>query len=252
MNTVCLIYKPPFITPLEAINRFRDINPEYKKATLGYAGRLDPLAEGLLIVLVNDENKRRKEYERLSKEYIFKALFGISTDSYDYMGLFTTEPTPPIKNPMDEIHKLLPEFIGKQEQPYPLYSSARVNGKPLYYWARKNITNIEIPSKEIEIYELTCNDLQAIHLSTFAKFAIDGVSQVKGEFRQKEIIDQWKKYTDDNTRFYIAEFSIKCSSGTYIRGLVHELGKKLSTAAIAYDIKRTKIGDYSSDKTFRI
>lgn len=244
MDNVLLINKPTFLTPLEAIDEFRKIQPEYQHARLGYAGRLDPLAEGLLIILVNDENKRRKEYEKLDKEYTFKAMVGISTDSYDYMGIFTRAPQPSPKNPEDDIQKMLPQFLGKQMQPYPIYSSARVNGKPLYYWARNNI-DVTIPTKEIEIYELTYTHINMISLSSFAKFAAEGVSKVNGSFRQKEIIEQWKEYFDDNKRYYSAEFHLRCSSGTYVRGIVDQIGRQLQTGAVAYDIKRIKIGDYS-------
>ncbi len=245
MNTVCVVYKPPFVTPLEALDEFRKTNPEYQNATLGYAGRLDPLAQGLLLILVNDENKKRKEYERLPKEYTCKVLFGIATDSYDYMGLFIQTPSPLQNDPGDQLKKILPSFIGPQQQPYPLYSSARVNGKPLYYWARKKVTDIQIPTKQIEIHELACTQIEKIPLSTFASFAVDGVSKVHGEFRQKEIISQWQKYTHDNTDYYSADFFIRCSSGTYVRGIVHDLGKRLHTGALAYNIIRTKVGNFS-------
>ena len=57
------LYKPQGVTPLELIDRFRQKHPEYKDEKLGYAGRLDPMAEGILLVLVGDENKKRKTYE---------------------------------------------------------------------------------------------------------------------------------------------------------------------------------------------
>lgn len=245
MNTVCVVYKPPFVTPLEALDEFRKTNPEYQNATLGYAGRLDPLAQGLLLILVNDENKKRKEYERMPKEYTCKALLGIATDSYDYMGIFTQTPQSLQINPKDKLQEILPSFIGKQQQPYPLYSSARVNGKPLYYWAREKKTDIQIPTKQIEIYELTCTNVEKIPLSIFASSAIDGVSKVHGEFRQKEIIQQWQKYTTDKTSYYSADLFIRCSSGTYVRGIVDDLGKRLQTGALAYNIIRTKVGSFS-------
>lgn len=245
MNKVCVVYKPPFVTPLESIDELRKTNPEYQDATLGYAGRLDPLAQGLLLILVNDENKRRKEYERLPKEYTCKALFGIATDSYDYMGLFTQTPSPLQENPKDNLKKILFSFIGTQKQSYPLYSSARVNGKPLYYWARKKMANIPVPTKQIEIYELTCKQIEKIPLSKFASYAIDGVTKVHGKFRQEEIISQWQKYTHDNTLYYSVDLFIRCSSGTYVRGIVDQLGKKLHSGSVAYHIVRTKIGEYS-------
>src|SRR5579871_234239 len=86
MQTILNLYKPIGKTPLEVIREFQIQNPEYQNVKLGYAGRLDPMAEGVLLVLVGEENKKRKEYERLKKEYEFTVLFGIETDSYDALG----------------------------------------------------------------------------------------------------------------------------------------------------------------------
>jgi tRNA U55 pseudouridine synthase TruB len=107
------------------------------------------------------------------------------------------------------------------------------------------MADIQIPTKQIEIHELACTQIEKIPLSTFASFAVDGVSKVHGEFRQKEIISQWQKYTHDNTDYYSADFFIRCSSGTYVRGIVHDLGKRLHTGALAYNIIRTKVGNFS-------
>lgn len=247
MDTIKLINKPPFLTPLQTIDIFRKKHPEYETATLGYAGRLDPLAEGLLLVLVNDENKHRKIYERLDKEYTCTALFGLTTDSYDYMGLFTQEPKPS-QDPSNTLKTILPTFIGKQMQEYPMYSSARVNGKPLYYWARNNVTDIKIPTKEITIFDITCKSIQTISLSKFAQFAVDGISKVEGKFRQEEIINQWNTYLNIQDQYFVADLHITCSSGTYVRGLIHEIGTKIGSGALAYNIKRTRVGEYSLDQ----
>ena len=89
MNTIILINKPISLTPLQAIRRLQSLHPELEGEKIGYAGRLDPMAEGLLLLLVSDENKKRKEYERLPKTYEFEVLLGIETDSYDVLGIIT-------------------------------------------------------------------------------------------------------------------------------------------------------------------
>lgn len=238
-------------TPLEAIEKFRAGNPEYKHEKLAYAGRLDPMAEGLLLVLVGEECKKRKNHEQLPKAYEFEIVFGISTDTYDIMGIrgrIPIEASIPAKDRGRTLKQLAHTFIGKMNQPYPPYSSPRVNGKPLFYWAREGkLDEVKIPSKQIEVYSLEFMYPIEITTEKLAELAIDRISQVKGEFRQKEILKQWVDFAEHNSnqKLYGARFKITCSSGTYVRSIAHELGKKLKTGAIALSIKRTKIGDYS-------
>ncbi len=87
MKKTITIYKPVGLTPLQAIQKFKEKHPEYKKAKIGYAGRLDPLAEGVLLVLVGEENKKIREYLKFDKEYKAEILFGISSDSHDVLGM---------------------------------------------------------------------------------------------------------------------------------------------------------------------
>ncbi|MDX1535908.1 MAG: hypothetical protein R3346_04075, partial [Candidatus Spechtbacterales bacterium] len=81
IKDVLNIYKPLGFTPLQAIEQYREINPEYSNVKMGYAGRLDPLAEGVLIVPTGETLKKQKEYMDLDKKYTAKILFGFSTDT---------------------------------------------------------------------------------------------------------------------------------------------------------------------------
>lgn len=87
--SVITIYKKIGETPLEALTRLRESVPEYKEETLSYAGRLDPMAAGVMLVLAGDANKEREKYLNLEKDYSAEILFGISTDTYDTLGLIT-------------------------------------------------------------------------------------------------------------------------------------------------------------------
>ena len=87
MKNVLNLYKQVGITPLQLIKKFVRSNPEYKDEKLGYAGRLDPMAEGVMIILVGDENKKREKYLDLNKKYEVGILFGVSTDTHDVLGL---------------------------------------------------------------------------------------------------------------------------------------------------------------------
>ena len=89
MESVLNLYKERGETPLERIERFRKTHPEYRKLPMSYAGRLDPMAEGVLLVLVGEENRNRETHLSLTKKYEFDVLFGFATDTYDVLGVLT-------------------------------------------------------------------------------------------------------------------------------------------------------------------
>ncbi len=74
------------------------------------------------------------------------------------------------------------------------------------------------------------------------------ISKVSGDFRQKEILKIWKKNLSNKKKekFVVVNFVIKCSSGTYVRGIANSLGEKINIPAIAYSINRTQIGKLSN------
>ncbi len=83
-------------TPLQALERLRSSNSKYKDAKMTYAGRLDPMASGLLIILIGDEVKNKEKYLKLNKEYEFEVLFGFATDTYDILGKVVKNGSPDV------------------------------------------------------------------------------------------------------------------------------------------------------------
>jgi len=245
-QNVLKLYKPVGKTPLEMIRLLQRYFREYEHSTLGYAGRLDPMAEGLLIILVDDENKKRKLYERFEKKYLFEILFGVTTDTYDPLGIVQSfyEITSDINSQIQKCATLIP---GLHDQPYPPYSSARVKGKPLFYWARTGmISTIEIPTKTIEVKHF---EIEAIRKESFSKIynsMLTNIHLVRGDFRQDEILHKWKEIYRNHEEIdcVVARCTAICSSGTYIRSLAHEIGQNTGTGAIALSIKRTQIGPF--------
>lgn len=262
MNKIILLNKPITLTPLQAIRKLQTLNPKLKGEKIGYAGRLDPMAEGLLLLLIGEANKKRKEYERLDKEYEFEVVLGLTSDSYDILGIIEQTDTKLFTTPgvvntttkyIDDddnnitIQQLLQQFVGTSDQPYPPYSAARVNGKPLYYWAREGkIDEITIPSKEITVHSIQLNGTKELKLSTLQDEIITRIQSVKGTFRQEEIIARWNKTIQQYNNLTVKRLSctISCSSGTYVRSVAHQIGQKLGVGGIALSIKRTKIGVY--------
>lgn len=246
------LYKPAGKTPLEMIELLRKHAPEYTSARLGYAGRLDPMADGLLLILEGEENLKRKDFELLQKEYTVRVLFGIETDTYDIMGLITRSRIP--ENPID-LNSLALQYTGSFLQQYPPYSSPRVKGKPLFYWARENrLHEITIPEKMVQIFKIAVTEVQYIQAEEIVPDVIRRVSLVNGEFRQKEIIEKWNQWLLQNPKIVLpcATIHVACSSGTYMRSLAHAWGNDTGYGAIAYSITRTAIGDISSSAALHL
>lgn len=256
MQKVVNLFKPVGKTPLELIKEFQNQHPEYQNIKLGYAGRLDPMAEGILVVLLGDENLKRKEYERLPKTYEFTIALGIETDTYDILGLTKTEHINPCNQLLikEKIQQLIPQFIGKHLQEYPPYSSPRVNGKPLFYWAREGkLDQICIPKKEINIFNLQLTAEKIISTTDLATYILQRINLVQGEFRQEKIKKNWQIIFGKNvTKIHTFSFTIECSTGTYIRSISHELGKILGTNAVTLQIIRTKVGSFEIEHSIHI
>ncbi len=273
------LYKNEGETPLECLERFRSGNPEYTDAPLSYVGRLDPMAEGILLVVVDEENKQREKYLCLDKVYEVVVLLGIETDTGDVLGIchphesrdpknsvmhtlrmlyFSlpfvrknkaslrvkhSKPSVDLNSYRDQIIKTLNSLVGTLTQPYPDYSSKTVNGKPLFQWAREGrLEEIEIPTKTSTIYSIELLDISEIKTADLVNQAIWRIGKVKGDFRQDKIKESWKTLLNGHEeKFPLISIRVACSSGTYMRTLAEEIGKMQGTVGFAWKIKRTKI-----------
>jgi tRNA pseudouridine55 synthase len=247
MKKIMLINKQIGLTPLDVIKRLRITQPELAHETIGYAGRLDPMAEGLLLLLVGDENKKRKTYESLAKVYTLQMLLGITTDTYDTLGRIKAV-TPNLTISQKTLTPILSSFIGEQEQSYPPYSSVHVNGKPLFYWARENkLHTITIPKKRITISAITIKEITNLQTATLVSEAVHRTHIVSGEFRQTQIRSDWEHFVQHypSQLWPIVTLQVSCSSGTYIRQLATDIGKHLGAPAMAYRIIREAVGSFS-------
>lgn len=247
------LYKELGETPRERLERLRVKAPQYEHEVLSYAGRLDPMAEGVMLCLVGSANKRREAYLDLGKEYVLDVLLGFSTDTYDVLGrVMETGDASAIRG--GAIKKALNEFRGKVEQEYPPYSSKTVEGKSLFQWARQNaLSALVLPSRSVTVHDITLEALYKVKESTLLTYIENGVNKVNGDFRQEEIIRTWKRHlkSDGTREFKAATIKIECTSGTYARSIAHGLGQELGVPALALHILRTKVGDYSVEKSLK-
>ena len=215
-------------TPLECLNRFRKSHSEYKDEKMTYAGRLDPLASGLLLVLVGEECKNKENYLGLDKEYEVEVLFGFATDTGDILGLVTGQKNTKLK--LVEIKKCLPFFIEKKIRAYPKYSSPALAGAKVLEKAGE-IKSIKFLSSKYISSQILLKNIQK------------RISLVRGDFRQTKILARWGIMLGKNEGKYLTiKLKIHCSSGVYMRQLAEEIGQKFSVSSLAFGIKRTKLG----------
>ncbi len=248
---VIMVYKKLGETPYQAILRWKYENPEYKDTIMTYAGRLDPMAEGLLLVLSGDEILNKEKYLDLQKTYEFEILWGFETDTLDVLGKVESYKVCKVHK-VEDIEKELKKLIGKFVQKYPAYSSKPVLGKSLFQWAREGkIGEIEIPSHEVEIYKAKFISEKSVSSSELLKEIISKISLVSGDFRQNEIIENWREVMSKGTfdMFIIHRISMTVSSGFYVRQFVSDLAESLGTSAVTFHIKRTRVGEYDVKET---
>jgi tRNA pseudouridine55 synthase len=190
MDGIILINKPKEWTSHDIVNKVKKILNE----KVGHTGTLDPMATGVLPLLVGKGTLCSKYLINHNKTYKVKLELGKKTDTADTEGKIVEEKE--VTNKMLEktvIKEVLNKFLGKQEQIPPIYSAIKVNGKKLYEYARKGQT-VKIKPRQIEIY--------SIELLSIDK-------------KLKQI-----------------EFEVSCSKGTYIRSLCEDIGNKLRNCSI--------------------
>ena len=196
-----LLDKPKNITSNRALSI---IKRELSVKKAGIVGILDPLASGMLPIVLNEGTKLAKFIESYEKEYQVIAKLGLISTTGDGEGDITkTEKNNQFKLTNTFIQRVLKSFIGKQKQIPPMYSGLKVNGVKLYDLARKGIS-IERNAREINII-----DIQLI------------------SYKNDELC-----------------LNIVCSKGTYIRTLVEMIGEKLNTGAYTKDLRRLRIGHF--------
>ncbi|MGB0925275.1 MAG: hypothetical protein ACPGTS_01040 [Minisyncoccia bacterium] len=233
------------------LDRFRVENPEYSKSKITYAGRLDPMAEGLVILLTDADVHKKEEFLNLDKVYEVDFIFGPDTDTYDILGLILdSSQSLGVSIHVDKISCACQSLVGPRSQPYPAYSSKPVNGKPLFMWAREGrISEIVIPEKKVNIYSLFLQGVFTVPAQDFLSEIKGGISRVTGDFRQKEIQKSWENYFEKHANMTssmsVYTLKIHASSGAYVRSLVHALGNKIGIPATSLKIRRLQVGNYA-------
>lgn len=253
-----VLHKKRGQTPLEVLSALKSAHPELADVPMSYAGRLDPMAEGKLLVLIGDECKRQNKYTKLDKEYEIEVLLGMKTDTGDVLGLPEYSKEQKKKN-QKQIRAALQHELGSHSRKYPKFSSKTVNGKPLFLYSLEGTLDTILIPEHIEtiytIQNLESYQLNTAQLSTRIQELLSEVprsdepSKVLGaDFRQDEVRAKWIELfrAVPDQEFMILRLRVACGSGSYMRTLAERIGASLGTNALALSINRTKIGKYLS------
>ena len=128
------------------------VSKKLKTKKVGHTGTLDPIATGVLVLLIGKSLKLTEILVSDTKEYIAKIKLGIQTDTLDITGNIVKKYD--VGNiTKEDITRVLAKYMGKIKQEVPKYSAVHVNGKRLYEYARNNI-EVELPKREVEIFDL--------------------------------------------------------------------------------------------------
>lgn len=147
---IILLNKVKGISSFKAINQ---IKWNIGASKIGHAGTLDPMAEGLMVVMVNSATKFSDDLMKKDKEYYVEMELGYETDTYDAEGKKTRIYDGIIEYDEQNVRDVINSFVGIQDQIPPMYSALKVNGKKMYEMAREGI-EIERKPRRVEIYSI--------------------------------------------------------------------------------------------------
>ncbi|PCH38166.1 pseudouridylate synthase 4 [Wolfiporia cocos MD-104 SS10] len=223
---------------------------------IGQGGTLDPLADGVLVVGVGKGTKKLGEFLDCVKEYRTTCLLGCETDSYDSEGAqVRTAPWRHVTR--DGVEKALEQFRGKIMQTPPIFSALKMDGKPLYEYAR---TGTPLPrpieKREVTIHSLELEEwLDTKHsyrwpekkFSEEQKIAVE--KALKGAEENASVKDEPEPEPalDGGPTAFVLR--MKVSGGTYVRSVVHDLGHAVGSAAHVVTLTRTRQGRFALEPT---
>lgn len=206
MDGIIIIDKPSGMTSHDVVDIIRKISGERK---VGHGGTLDPLATGVLPIMIGRATKMSDRIMGGDKEYIVTMELGVTTDTDDIDGKVLKESTEyrgsfvRLRRTQDDIINVLNKYIGTIEQIPPPYSAIKVNGKPAYKLAR-----------------------------------------IGKKFQLKPRVITINKILLEEIALPFITLKVECSKGTYIRSLVRDIGEDLGVGACVTELRRTRSGKF--------
>jgi tRNA pseudouridine55 synthase len=204
MNGLLVIDKPGGMTSHDVVDRLRRITGE---RSIGHLGTLDPMATGVLPLLMGKFTRLAQFFSTAEKSYAGAIRFGFATDTYDAEG----EPAGLDRWPefaacvtLERVRAAASRYHGEMEQMPPPFSAKKIDGKPAYKLARAG-KPVELKPAKVEI----------------AAFEISGIEGAE------------------------ADFTMRISAGGYVRSVAHELGRELECGAHLSRLRRTLAGVFT-------
>lgn len=147
-NGLLLVDKSPGMTSHDIVAQARKI---FQTKEVGHSGTLDPMASGLMVLLLGEATKLSNYITDGDKAYVVDVRFGIETDTLDTTGTILQEKL--VLKSQEEILKIALDFSGEFELPIPMYSAKKIDGKKMYEYAREGVA-IEIPQKKMKFWNV--------------------------------------------------------------------------------------------------
>lgn len=215
-NGILILNKPAGFTSHDAVAKLRGILRQKK---IGHAGTLDPMAQGVLVMLLGSATKASNHASGQQKEYVARLRLGLVTDTQDVTGTPLEEH--PVSVTEAELQSVLAQFTGRQQQLPPMYSAVQVDGRRLYDLARKG-QEVDRQSREITVSKL--------ELCSPELLAQKGLQSTPGLPGQEYDLDA------------------VCSKGTYIRTLCHDVGQALGCGGCMAALTRVRSGAFTLEQ----
>ena len=193
INGVLIVNKPTGMTSHDVVNIVRRL---FNIRRVGHTGTLDPMATGVLPMLLGPATRLAQYMTHNEKRYQGTVKLGVQTSTYDADG--EIEIVKPVQVSISAIHEALSKYRGEINQIPPMYSAIKIKGQKLYTLARQGIT-IEREPRTVTIHNIYVLDWQPPDLT----------------------------------------LDVRCSAGTYIRSLAHDIGETLGCGAHLRTLKRT-------------
>ena len=207
MNGIIIVNKSKGYTSHDIVAKVKKITGE----KVGHTGTLDPLATGVLPILIGKGTLCSKYLMNHDKTYKVLLKLGIKKSTGDEEGEIIQEETVD-EEILDErnVKTVLNSFLGEQMQIPPIYSAIKVKGKKLYEYAKKG-QKVEIEPRKITIYDIK----------------LLKINKVSSEI----------------------QFEVSCSKGTYIRSLCEDIAKKMGTVGYMKELQRTRVGIFTIEQS---
>jgi tRNA pseudouridine55 synthase len=204
---VIVVDKPEGWTSHDVVAKMRGIAGTRR---VGHLGTLDPIATGVLPLMIGQATRLARFWEGAEKCYEAVVRFGFATTTYDRAGEVVGDVTEPCIS-AEQIEACLAPMRGETEQTPPPVSAKKINGVPAYKLARQNVA-VDLAPVKVSVYELTLVEAAGAR----------------------------------------ARIRVRCSAGTYIRSMAHQMGAVLGCGAHIESLVRTQSGPFRLEQAFTL